>query len=148
MILKTIVLYRKIWYYIKNYGTLIYYGKKLCYYTKNYGFLINYGKNNRSQKNCSLLQFLFYVKCSVTWVSQTREHVTTFVKCLLLYLSLRNKSHTKVLNIIPILYITCRYKPIRISITKYLQVNMSVFQQYTHEGWRRCIRSQYHVVVT
>ena len=36
------VLWKKLWYYTENYGTLIYYGKKLCYYGKNYGTIVNY----------------------------------------------------------------------------------------------------------
>ena len=38
------VLWKKLWYYTKNYETLIYYGKKLWYYGKNYGTIVNYGK--------------------------------------------------------------------------------------------------------
>ena len=39
---KTIILLQKLWYYGKNYGTLIYYGKKLWHYGKNYGTIQNY----------------------------------------------------------------------------------------------------------
>ena len=50
---KSMEIYRKLWYCIENYRTLIYYGKsygtipktivlhpKLCYYTENYDTLI------------------------------------------------------------------------------------------------------------
>ena len=39
---KTMVLWKKLWYYTENYGTLIYYGKLLWYYGKNYGTIVNY----------------------------------------------------------------------------------------------------------
>ena len=34
---KTMVQWKKLWYYTENYGTLIYYGK-------NYGTIVNYSK--------------------------------------------------------------------------------------------------------
>ena len=34
---KTMVLYRKLWYYTENYGTLIYYDKNYGTMEKNYG---------------------------------------------------------------------------------------------------------------
>ena len=42
---KTMVLWKKQWYYTENYGTLLYYEKKLSWYlTENYGTLIYYWK--------------------------------------------------------------------------------------------------------
>ena len=39
---KTMVLWKKLWYYTENYGTLIYYGKNYDTTEKNYGTIVNY----------------------------------------------------------------------------------------------------------
>ena len=36
---KTMVLWKKLWYYTENYGTLIYYGKNYATMEKNYATL-------------------------------------------------------------------------------------------------------------
>ena len=36
------VLWKKLWYYTENYGTLIYYGKNYGTMEKNYGTIVNY----------------------------------------------------------------------------------------------------------
>ena len=39
---KTMVLWKKLWYYTENYGTLIYFGKNYGTMGKNYGTIVNY----------------------------------------------------------------------------------------------------------
>ena len=39
---KTMVLWKKLWYYTENYRTLIYYGKNYGTMEKNYGTIVNY----------------------------------------------------------------------------------------------------------
>ena len=39
---KTMVLWKILWYYIENYGTLIYYGKNNGTMEKNYGTIVKY----------------------------------------------------------------------------------------------------------
>ena len=38
------VLWKKLWYYTENYGTLIYYGKNYGTMEKKYGTIVNYSK--------------------------------------------------------------------------------------------------------
>ena len=40
---KTMVLWKKLWNYNENYGTLIYYGKTMVL-RKNYGTIVNYSQ--------------------------------------------------------------------------------------------------------
>ena len=41
---KNMLLWKKLWYYTENYGTLIYYAKNYGTMEKNYGTIVNYSK--------------------------------------------------------------------------------------------------------